>query len=155
MTDYTYKYKLPPSARNKDEEEIKDIPLKPLLDIQLYNPDKGKAKRFEGLVDSGADGLHIPKEIAEALGLEKYEEMTSSGAYGSTKCIITKVGFKIGRGKARRTDFGPIRATFPKEKIDRMILVGRYPLFEYFEVRFQEYKNSAKIKLIQEKDPSS
>jgi len=146
---YTYKYKLPPGLRNKDDIDKKNAPTYPLLNIQLYNPDGGKAKSFEGLVDSGADGLFIPKQIAENLGLEKIDEIETAGILKSSECIKTKVGFRIGRSKARRIDFEVIEATYPKKEGNIPILVGRKPLFEYFEVKFLEYKESPKIKLTQ------
>lgn len=152
MSTHTYKYKLPPGLRNKDDEDLENPSIYPLLDIQLYHPDGGKPIKLEGLLDSGADGLFIQKEIAENLGLEVHEKGKTSGIGKSFESNETKVGLKIGRSKARRIDFGVVEATFPCKKVDRPILVGRDPLFKYFEVKFLEYKNPAKIKITQKED---
>lgn len=147
---YTYKYKLPPGLRDK-EGNLENPPTYPLLNIQLYPPEGGKALSFEGLLDSGADGVFIPKQIADELNLEVKEKETTSGILESKECIQTEVGFRIGRSKARRIDFGIVEATFPQEESDIPILVGRNPLFECFEIRFLEYNDPSKIKLIKKK----
>lgn len=144
---FTYPYKLPPALRKEDV----DGPLYPLLNIQLYNCDGGKPLSFEGLLDSGADGLFIPRQIADALDLPRLGTINTSGVLKSSDCIRTKVGFKIGRSSARRIDFGVIEATYPLEESDIPILVGRTPLFDLFEVRFIQYEEKPNIKIIQKK----
>ncbi len=141
-----------PSPANRKKEDLTGVQLYPLINIQLYNPKGGKPYSCEGLLDSGADGLFIPKQLAEALELPNLEEIQTSGVLKTSECIKTKIGFKIGRTRARRIDFGIITATYPKEHSDIPILIGRDPLFKYFEVKFMEYDNKPKVKLTQKKD---
>lgn len=144
---FTYPYKLPPGLRKKKV----DGTYYPLLNIQLYNCDGGKPLSFEGLLDSGADGLFIPKQIAELLSLPNLGTKRTSGVLKTSECIKTKVGFRIGRTRARRIDFGVVEVTYPQEESDIPILVGRTPLFDFFEVRFLQYTEKPKIELIQKK----
>jgi hypothetical protein len=144
----TFPYRTPPGLRK--EKDQRKIPLYPLLNIKLYS-EKCKALSFEGLLDSGADGLFLPKQIAEGLGLQKMEKIKTSGILKSELCYKTKVGFIIGRTKDRRIDFGMIDAAFPENESDIPILIGRDPLFKYFEITFMEYKDTPKVVLSQKK----
>lgn len=56
----------------------------------------------------------------------------------------TKVGLIIGRG-GREVDFGLVNATVPEIEQDVPILIGRYPVFEEFQVIFEEFKQKFKL----------
>ena len=92
--------------------------MKIFNEILQYNCDGGKPFSLEGLLDSGADGLFIPRKIADALDLPRLGTINTSGVLKSSDCIRTKVGFRIGRSSARRIDFGVIEATYPLEESD-------------------------------------
>lgn len=102
-------------------------------------------------MDSGADTLLIPAQIAEALGLEKRDEHISGGVFGRGKCYRTRVGFVIGRTNADKIDLGTIDAVISAEKSDIPILIGRDPLFKFFEITFMEYKDRPAIRIAQKK----
>jgi hypothetical protein len=144
--EFTYPYLLPPGLRQ--QKPLPAGPLYPLLPIQLYNKHE-KPRFFEALLDSGADGVFIPKSIAEILGLEKLGRVPTSGVLRSAHCFQTKVGLTIGFSKARSIEFGIVDAIFPEEDADIPILIGRNPVFRHFEVTFQEHLDKPKIHLRQ------
>jgi hypothetical protein len=122
------------------------------LPIQLYK-ENAKPRFFEALLDSGADGIFIPKFIAEILGLEKLGRVPTSGVLRSAHCFQTKVGLTIGFSKARSIEFCIVDAIFPEEDADIPILIGRNPVFKHFEVVFKEYLDTPKIHLRQITSP--
>ena len=144
----TFPYRSPPGLRKA--KDLDDIPLYPLLNIKLYT-ERHKPINFEGLLDSGADGLFLPKQIAEGLGLPKIKRIKTSGILKSAMCYRTNVGFIVGATKTRCIDFGIIDAAFPETESDIPILIGRDPIFKFFEVTFKEYKERPKIMLTQKK----
>jgi predicted aspartyl protease len=148
LKSFTYPYRPPPRFRK--EKKLKDIPLYPLLNVKLY-PKNGKPICFEGLLDSGADGVFIPKQIAEAMGLQKIERISTSGIFKSARCFKTKVGFILGVTKSNSIDFGMIEAVFPEDETDIPLLIGRNPIFKFFEVTFSEYKEKPRVTLNQKK----
>ncbi len=94
---------------------------------------------YEALLDSGADGIFIPKGLAEALGLQKIEKIETSGVLSKGICYKTRVGIKLGRTKARSVDVGYVDAVFPEKEGDIPILIGRAPIFKIFKITFEEY----------------
>jgi hypothetical protein len=116
----------------------------------LYKPGE-RPRAFEGLIDSGADTLFIPKRIADIIGLELRDRIVSSGVFERGICRTTKVGFIAGRMGAGRLDFGQVMATVPESEGDIPILIGRNPLFIYFEVIFKEYRKNPAYSLVQKK----
>jgi len=55
-----------------------------------------------------------------------------------------------------RLDFGQVDASVPESGGDIPILIGRNPLFKYFEVIFKEYRDNPVYTIIQKKPlPSS
>ena len=146
LTTFSYPYRPAPGDRHK--KNLKDITLYPLINIKLYTKEM-KPLNFEGLLDSGADRIFIPKRIAEGLKLPKLERIGTSGIFKSETCYKTKVGFVLGVTKTRMLDFGYIDAVFPETVSVIPLLVGRDPIFKHFEIIFREYEKKPKIKLNQ------
>ncbi|GAH80774.1 unnamed protein product [marine sediment metagenome] len=63
--------------------------------------------------------------------------------------MVLTVGLILGRG-GREVDFGYITAFFPEEEKDVPILIGRHPVFEEYQVIFEEFNQ--KFKLIPKED---
>ena len=73
----------------------------------------------------------------------------SEGMGGKYNSYETEVGLIIGRG-GRTVDFGAVKAVFPENDLNVPLLIGRYPVFEEFQIIFEEYKK--KFKLIPKED---
>lgn len=135
---FTFRYLLPPGQRTLPPTATQNMELFPLIPITLYT-DARKSPPMEGLLDSGANGLFIPKPIAEYLELSLSGPVQSGGVDGLFKAHATKVGVIIGRG-GRTVDFGTITGIVPDEHKDVPILIGRHPLFDEYQIVFEEYR---------------
>lgn len=150
-TKFTFSYNVRPGARKLPKEEKKKLPSYPLLPIRFYQPSNknNKTPVFEGLLDSGSDGVHIHKAVAEMLNLSQMKKVESEGMGGKYWSYEVEIGFIIGRG-GREVDFGKVKAVYPENELNVPILIGRNPVFDEYQVIFEEYKK--KFKLIPKED---
>ena len=148
---FTFKYSVRPGAR-KASKKIKDeLQSYPLLPVRFYNPKKKNLRTpiFEALLDSGSDGVHLHRDISDSLGLSRLKKTESEGMGGKYKCFETEVGLIIGRG-GRIIDFGVVKAVFPEIDLNVPLLIGRSPVFEEYQIIFEEFKK--RFKLIPKED---
>lgn len=138
---------LPPGVRHLPEEQTREMEKYPLLPLILRFGNK-QTPIMEGLVDSGATDLLLPKFVAEELDLPHLEEDTMNGIGGEYPAYKTKVNLQIGRG-GRTFNFGEIDACISGVDMDSPILVGHKPLFETFKITFDTKKE--KLYLIEHK----
>ena len=144
---FTFNYQYPPGVRQNPGE---DEAIFPLLPIRLYYGNQ-KTRPMEGLLDSGCDGIFLPKNITNFLNLPLEPIMTAHGIDGPCQAYPTKIGLIIGRGgHARECDFGIIDAVIPAEERDTPILIGRHPVFDEYQIIFEQYNK--KIILIPKED---
>lgn len=101
---------------------------------------------MEGLLDSGSDGVVVPRGIADYLELElKPAETPMRVADGkSVKRFISKVYLTIGRG-GRYCDPIEAEVSIPAEG-DPPILIGRDPIFRLFVITFVEAEKRFEMK---------
>lgn len=78
------------------------------------------------------------------LGLSLGEKIESSGMGGKYVCYESQAGLIIGQG-GREVDFGYVTVIVPEEEKDVPILIGRHPVFEEFQVVFEDYKQKFKL----------
>jgi len=109
--------------------------------IRFYSKYK-ETTTFDGLLDSGSDDILIPIGITEYLKLTLGEKLKSDSAGGKIETYKIKIGVILGQG-GRDVDFGIVDAK--ATEIDIPILIGRYPIFEEFQVVFEEYKKRVKL----------
>lgn len=81
---FTFPYSVRPGARKLPKEDKKKLQSYPLLPIRFYHPNNksNMTPVFEGLLDSGSDGVHIHKAIADTLGLPQIKKVESEGMGG-------------------------------------------------------------------------
>lgn len=143
---FSFPFKPPTHLR-----KAKNLPieaLQPYLPIRLYNK-SDETPQLEGILDSGASGILIPKYHAELINLPDLGIKHGYGAGGKLNLRKTKVGIKIGRGN-RVEDLRYIDATIEMDGKLRDILIGRSPLFEEFQIIFEMF--NYKFKLIPKDD---
>ena len=103
-----------------------------------------KTKITDALLDTGSDGIVLPKGAANFLELElepKEKPMNVAGGL-TVNQFKSKVDLTIGRG-GRFVEFKDIEITVPdtNPENDRSpILIGREPIFKYYEIEFIEAK---------------
>ncbi len=139
----TFKYSLPPGLRKKSIPKNIKLQMSPLIPVRFYSK-TGKTNVIEALLDSGSDIIHINRDIFSFLGLPKGKKIDGGGMGGKYVAYNTKVGLILGRG-GREVDFGYVNAVFPEEEKDVPILIGKFPVFEEFQVIFEGYKEKFKL----------
>jgi hypothetical protein len=131
----TFPYQLPPGDRGRPV--LGNARYYPLLPFRLLTA-RGKTKYWEALVDSGADSIILPRYFAEAYDLPRTGPVTmAKGIGGISKARPTRIRLFIGRG-GREDDLGEVDAMALIDDVDVPILFGRKPLFESYEVIFNE-----------------
>lgn len=138
---YSFKYKARPGLRKLKNKT--NIPLYPLIPIVLSNGSK-KTRPMEGLLDSGSDCIFVPYGIAEYLNLPKIKETTQEGVTGVQKGYESEVDLTIGRA-GRETVFIKAKALFSDNPQDLPVLIGRKPVFDEYQVIFEEYKDRVRL----------
>jgi len=145
---FTFKYQVQPGARKLAKNIKSKLQMYPFIPVRFYSKTK-RSPVFEALIDSGADTIYLHKAIAEDLDLAKGKKIESSGMGGKYMSFEAEVGLIIGRG-GREADLGFTQAIFPENELDVPILIGRKPVFEEYQVIFEDYKK--RFKLIPKED---
>ena len=146
---FTFKYSVRPGARKAPKNKKNKLPSYPLLPVRFYNPkDKNhKTPIFEAL--TGSDGVHLHRDISDSLGLTRLKKTESEGMGGIYNCFETEVGLIIGRG-GRFVNLEVVTVVYPEKGLNVPLLIGRNPVFEEYQIIFEEYKE--KFKLIPKED---
>ena len=139
----TFRYQVRPGERKLPKDVKVKLQTYPLIPVRFYTKTK-KIPIFEALLDSGSDIVHINRGIMSFLNLPPGRKIKSSGMGGNYVSYETEVGLIVGRG-GREVDFGIIKVIYPEEEKNVPILIGRIPVFEEFQVIFEEYKKKFQL----------
>ena len=96
-------------------------------------------KTIYALLDSGADTIIIPLELAKELGV-RLKEMSEPirGVGGTTKGYEGYVFFELGIGERKR----PYGEIFVRAcELKNIIIVGRKPVFDDYKIEFLQFDN--------------
>ena len=151
IINFTFNYSKHTVVNESNQEEI-DL-YYPTIPCVFASETK-KTRMTEGLLDTGSDGIVLPMGAAKYLELkleEKEKPMIVAGGL-SVKQYKSKVNLTIGRG-GRFVEFNDIEITVPDtnpEKDKSPILIGRDPIFQYYEVNFIEGKRKVIMKPFKE-----
>ena len=109
----------------------------PMLPCVISSPTKS-SPAIEGLLDSGSDGIVIPRSLADYLELElKPAARPMRVANGrDVERLTAKAAITLGRG-GRCCEPIEAEVTIPSEG-DPPVLIGREPIFRFFIVKFVE-----------------
>ena len=72
------------------------------------------------------------------------KKVESEGIGGKYWSYETEIGLIIGRG-GREVDSGIVKAVYPDKELNLPILIGTNPVFEEYQVIFEEYKKKFKL----------
>jgi len=144
LVDFRFNYKrtvaLNPDTRkpilDADTGKLLEV-YHPVVPITVSSPRK-KGPATEGLLDSGSDGIVIPRSIADYLELDlKPSGRPMRIADGrNVKRFVSRATLEIGRA-GRYCDPIEVEVSVPAEG-NPPILIGRAPVFELFIVTFVE-----------------
>lgn len=152
LVDFRFNYKRSTTLSPSTGQPILDAqtgrPLEvfhPVIPL-IISSEKKRSPPMEGLLDSGSDGVVLPRGIADYLGLElKPSETPMRVADGkSVKRYISKAYLTIGRG-GRYCDPVEAEVSMPAEG-DPPILIGRAPIFRLFVITFIEAETRFEMK---------
>ena len=120
----------------------KDTVYRPILDIEVINPENGRTFKTKALVDSGTDNIALDFEIAEAIGIDlstapqgKLTGVGETVAYRSeVKISIKETGLEE-----------EVPALFAKG-LSFPVLLGQKFFFHLYDVRFEKRRNKFFLK---------
>ena len=148
LLKFIFKYKKVIAVdRDTNKEVISYYPVIPCI----FESGSVKSRLMEGLLDSGADGVVIPKALAEILELDLEPTDDPMVVVGdrTLERYIAKVDLVIGRG-GRTVKFKNVNLSIPKQG-DTPILIGRNPVFRSYEITFIEAERRLIMKPYQKK----
>jgi len=126
LLKFTFKYKGKP-------------PNIPLIPLRFFDNDNKPTPTFNAILDSGADEITIPKDLADLLGyklMKRFEKINTAG--GEIKAFKTKGKFDIGRG-GREVEYKNIEICVIDYDIP--VLVGIKPIFNDYKVTIFAFEN--------------
>lgn len=113
---------------------------RPFLPILL---EKGEARLGTvGLVDSGSDSSFLPRDIATRLGLRPVPLAPGAAALTSVLRVgVVRVGLRVPSSHGALV-IGSAPFLVPaRGKRPSIVVLGRSPLFEEMEIRFQDWRS--------------
>jgi len=110
----------------------------PIIPVKFYYKDK-KTPFIDALLDSGGDFIVIPMPIARYLGLKMKKAGSIDTAGGTTSLFKATLSIIIGKGN-RIATYKNIQIHVSARN-DIPVLLGRYPIFEDYEITFKKQKN--------------
>lgn len=112
----------------------------PNINVYSYNAEN-KLLKINAIIDSGADIMIIPKDLAIILGLELKEETETIGIGGSVKARKTNISINIKYNKeSHHINTGAL--VLMDENIDIPMILGRKTFFDEFEITFKQKQDT-------------
>ena len=114
-------------------------PTIPLIPLRFFDNNNKPTPTFNAILDSGADEITIPKDLADLLGYKltkRSEKINTAG--GEIKAFKTKGKFNIGRG-GREVEYKNIEICVIDHDIP--VLVGIKPIFNDYKVIIFAFEN--------------
>jgi predicted aspartyl protease len=108
-----------------------------------------KTPLIDALLDSGGDFIVIPMPIAKYLGLNLIKAGAVDTAGGSTDLFKAKLSMQIGN-KQQKNIYEDLEIHV-STRDDIPVLLGRFPLFEDYEITFKKQQNQLILKPAKDK----
>ncbi|MBI4150638.1 retropepsin-like domain-containing protein [Candidatus Woesearchaeota archaeon] len=124
--------------------EDKTLRHAPFIKI-LAEDAAGKKIELLALVDSGADSIVIPRDLAEVLGLKLGEEQETAGIGGKTKVRRTRFMFTVRSERESYRIVAPALVLMD-DGMDVPLILGRNGFFEAFDITFRQTEEKLFLK---------
>ena len=143
---FTLSFPFRPSPAFRHQPKSQEITRFPFLPFRIETI-HGRSSPLEALIDSGADHILIPRSTGEFLKLPRVgtSTKTSIGVGGMVSSYTTRFNLILGRG--REVDLGPVEAQVLHDDLnlpggrEPPILFGRKPLFDLYQIIFEQYRD--------------
>ncbi len=116
-----------------------ECPSIPLIPLRFFDINKKPTPTFDAILDSGADEITIPKNLADLLGYKltkRYDKINTAG--GIINAFKTKGRFNIGRG-GREVKYSNVTVCVIDHDIP--VLVGIKPVFDEYKIVISAFEN--------------
>jgi|SRR3989338_3438827 len=127
----------------REDGTLRKAPFIPIF----AHDENNRLVQIIALIDSGADNIVIPKELAEILGLKLGEEVETAGIGGKTKVRKTRMCFAVRKGR-EMYQITSNALVLMDENIDVPLILGRNGFFEEFEITFRQKEERIILKKI-------
>jgi len=117
----------------------------PIIPIKFIYREK-ETPVIDALLDSGGDFIVIPMPIASYLGLKLKKAGSVDTAGGTTLLYKANLNMIMGK-KDKKAIYNNIEIHVSVRN-DIPVLIGRYPIFEDYEITFIKQKNQLILKSI-------
>jgi predicted aspartyl protease len=115
----------------------------PIIPIKFIYKEK-ETPIIDALLDSGGDFIVIPMPIANYLGLKLKKAGSVDTAGGSTVLYKSNLNMIMGK-KDKKAVYNNLEIHVSVRN-DIPVLIGRYPIFEDYEITFIKRKNQLILK---------
>ena len=115
----------------------------PVVPVKFFYKDK-KTPFIDALLDSGGDFIVMPMPIAKYLGLKLKKAGSVDTAGGTTSLFKATLDMVI--GKKNKIAFYENNQIHVSARNDIPVLLGRYPIFDDYEITFKKQKNQLILK---------
>ena len=126
-----------------DSRFVFDYYKYPIVPVRFFYKEK-KTPVIDALLDSGGDFIVIPMPIAKYLGLKMKGAGNVDTAGGETALFKSKLTMIIGKAEQTAT-YGNMEIHV-STRDDIPVLLGRWPIFEDYEITFKKQKNQLVLK---------
>jgi len=126
-----------------DSRFVFDYYKYPIIPVRFFYKKK-KTPVIDALLDSGGDFIVIPMPIAKYLGLKMRRAGNVDTAGGEAALLKSKLTMIIGKAEQTAT-YGNIEIHV-STRDDIPVLLGRWPIFEDYEITFKKQKNQLILK---------
>jgi hypothetical protein len=131
-----YKYSVVAGQTNVDGRYTK----RPIVEVELSRGNQ--TRKFLGLIDSGADQIHMPAAIAEVFGIKR-EECRPWASMGismeSTQGFVGELTFRI------KNQLESFSAPVVFLDTDVPVLLGREGFFDRYRIKFEQDHDTFEI----------
>ncbi len=117
----------------------------PIIPIKFIYREK-ETPVIDALLDSGGDFIVIPMPIASYLGLKLKKAGSVDTAGGTTLLYKANLNMIMGK-KDKKATYNNIEIHVSVRN-DIPVLIGRYPIFEDYEITFIKQKNQLILKSV-------
>lgn len=131
-----------------DQKHVFEYYNYPIVPIKFSYKDQ-KTPSIEALLDSGGDFIVIPMPIAKYLGLKLKKAGIVDTAGGATKLFKANLTLQI--GEKNKVDTYSDLQIHVSGRDDIPVLLGRYPIFEDYEITFKKQKNELTLQPMKER----
>jgi hypothetical protein len=134
LLKYTYRYrrvaKFDISLRRKKEDHYPMLPCR-------FRSTTAATDALYGLLDSGSEGISIPKILSEQLALDPREAEPIGVVGGTARRGVVTVVLIIG-SQGRYTEFKDVEVSVTLDEEVGPVILGRAPIFKYYDITFSD-----------------